>query len=556
CNWTIIPPAYINFTQFTVGGNAMYIKQGESIVRYELVWTVNNQTNATNITSSNPDFSYTFTGRDGMRYKNIKCRVITDQREGIWSNPIESVLVDTTPPNASITKPEQEEVTLVAGKFLVAWSGTDSGSGIDKYDVQKSDDGVAWDYWKTGTNLTQDNFTASAGQTWHFRVRAIDKAGNVGNWSTEKIVSVIGEVQVNWSFIPSTGIIKTGENITIKAAIYSDTDILNVTESYEGNVTNITKNITQISGKRWNVSWVLIEPESGKNQTFRITIKDVNNHSIKRETKFSVVVCMPNENKTCCRGVNGTVCQSSTYQNTICTFGTSVCTSSYEWGSCSGIGPSIEICDSKDNDCDGEIDEGINCQCTPNTTRFICPWGHCNTTGLAEGTYNFESWCLAQEQRCNASGLWGTPTGGRGPRQETCNGIDDDCDGETDDGNPQCCTPEGAERMYGLQNQSLDGIGICKIGIDKCQNGQWVTIQTPQAPTSEICDNSADDDCDGKTDVQDEDCQGWGFEFPWWIFVGLGVGVLVALIVLWIWFRKKGTDLTWENLIKKWTPTE
>src|SRR3989338_3355828 len=43
-----------------------------------------------------------------------------------------------------------------------------------------------------------------------------------------------------------------------------------------------------------------------------------------------------------------------------CSFGTQSCQSNNQWGNCIGeIAPSVEICDGKDNNCDGTIDE--NC---------------------------------------------------------------------------------------------------------------------------------------------------------------------------------------------------
>ena len=58
----------------------------------------------------------------------------------------------------------------------------------------------------------------------------------------------------------------------------------------------------------------------------------------------------------------------------VCTTGVRVrtCQSDYMWsdyGSCNGIQPSTEVCDFLDNDCDGSIDEGLNC--TPCTTTYI-----------------------------------------------------------------------------------------------------------------------------------------------------------------------------------------
>jgi RHS repeat-associated protein len=70
--------------------------------------------------------------------------------------------------------------------FLVEWSGTDGGSGIASYDVQvKAGDG-AWQNWQVGTAETSADYTAGEnGQTYCFRCRARDQAGNVESWPDE-----------------------------------------------------------------------------------------------------------------------------------------------------------------------------------------------------------------------------------------------------------------------------------------------------------------------------------------------------------------------------------
>ena len=76
--------------------------------------------------------------------------------------------------------------------------------------------------------------------------------------------------------------------------------------------------------------------------------------------------------------------------------------------------------------------------------------------------------------------------GGRGPTTEVCNGIDDDCDGNTDESYPQRGTPCGAD------------LGACTRGIEQCMLGQLVCIGAT-GPTVEVCDGK-DNDCDGRLD--------------------------------------------------------
>ena len=71
------------------------------------------------------------------------------------------------------------------------------------------------------------------------------------------------------------------------------------------------------------------------------------------------------------------------------------------------------ICDGKDNDCDGEVDEG-GCECLDNEVRPCGPCGDGQET------------CI--------SGAWSECIGGRVPTEEICNGLDEDCDGHSDNG--------------------------------------------------------------------------------------------------------------------------
>ena len=68
---------------------------------------------------------------------------------------------------------------------------------------------------------------------------------------------------------------------------------------------------------------------------------------------------------------------------------------------------------------------------------------------------------------------------------ETCNGIDDDCDGGVDN--------------YTTNQTCLAGVGACQTtGHIICENGILVCDAVPNNPTNEICGNGIDDDCDGE----------------------------------------------------------
>ena len=144
----------------------------------------------------------------------------------------------------------------------------------------------------------------------------------------------------------------------------------------------------------------------------------------------------------------------------VCTTGTETC-SAGAWGACSGIGPSPEVCDNLDNDCDGVVD-GFSRSCG---------------SGVGE--------CRPGSQVCTA-GMFGSCSGATGPSAELCDTRDNDCDGTTDEGNP------GGGGACG------SSIGECSPGTRTCMGGALVCTGGT-SPGPETCDG-LDEDCDGATD--------------------------------------------------------
>lgn len=86
-----------------------------------------------------------------------------------------------------------------------------------------------------------------------------------------------------------------------------------------------------------------------------------------------------------------------------------------------------------------------------------------------------------------------TPSGCTVTGAETCNNLDDDCDGQVDEGT--------------LSSSATCGVGACQRTIASgCIDGQ-VQECIPAAPQTENCINDVDDDCDTKVDIDDTDCQ-------------------------------------------------
>ena len=195
------------------------------------------------------------------------------------------------------------------------------------------------------------------------------------------------------------------------------------------------------------------------------------------------------------------------------------------WGPCNGdVRPDVDVCDGLDNDCNGTVDDGCACQpgdsraCyggAPGTqgigpcaagpavlrhqagrfrvgavrgadaaaSRAVRSRGQrlrrrgrrrlhlhggrdarllrrarrprAASASAADGTQT----CLA-----GAGGVgsdWGACAGGRLPEAETCNDLDDDCDGVIDDG---CACRRGQTRACYDGPTATAGVGICKAG--------------------------------------------------------------------------------------------
>ncbi|MDI7267166.1 MAG: MopE-related protein, partial [Myxococcota bacterium] len=130
-----------------------------------------------------------------------------------------------------------------------------------------------------------------------------------------------------------------------------------------------------------------------------------------------------------------------------------------------------ERCNGVDDDCDDETDEGF--------PPLTCGVGAC-----------------ARSAPGCADGRTGVCTPGD-PGTEVCdNGIDEDCDGTPDDG---CECADGDEQACYTGPADLRGVGACVEGEQVCTGGSWGSCEGEGRPEAETC-NGTDDDCDGQTD--------------------------------------------------------
>lgn len=133
--------------------------------------------------------------------------------------------------------------------------------------------------------------------------------------------------------------------------------------------------------------------------------------------------------------------------------------------------PPQEVCNGVDDDGDDLIDEG-------NPGGGVACSNGVGACAQA-GTTN----CVAGQLVCDA--VPGAPAA------ETCNNVDDDCDGSVDDNVAQNCYTGPA----GTQD-----VGTCGAGVSTCAAGQWGACQNEVTPVAEICGDGIDQDCSGVAD--------------------------------------------------------
>ena len=135
-----------------------------------------------------------------------------------------------------------------------------------------------------------------------------------------------------------------------------------------------------------------------------------------------------------------------------------------------------EVCNGLDDNCNGTTDESWP------TKGTVCTVG----TGTCQrtGTFTCNGSAPAGPVVCSATaGTAGT---------EVCDGLDDDCDGSTDENWPD----KGAVCTAGLGECLVSGTKICNA---EAPGGPTVCSAVADQAGTEVC-NGLDDDCDGSND--------------------------------------------------------
>ncbi|WP_224367439.1 RCC1 domain-containing protein [Hyalangium versicolor] len=154
-----------------------------------------------------------------------------------------------------------------------------------------------------------------------------------------------------------------------------------------------------------------------------------------------------------------------------------------------------ETCNGVDDNCNLLVDDGIG----PTWYQDADGDGYGNSAKSAQAC-TAPAGYIATPGDCNDSNPSVKPGA-----TETCNGVDDDCSGTVDEGNPggtlACTTGE---------------LGVCAEGVTYCSGGAIHCVPL-HGPSTEVCDG-LDNDCDGQSDetgnlgtyYRDQDGDGYG----------------------------------------------
>jgi hypothetical protein len=183
---------------------------------------------------------------------------------------------------------------------------------------------------------------------------------------------------------------------------------------------------------------------------------------------------------------------------------------------------SPEVCDGVDNNCNGIADDGISCSCLPSAE--VCDGRDNNCNGQVDEGFGVGNSCSVGVGACQRLGYTMCSGGGTvcsaiagNPVGETCNGIDDNCNGTADEGLSCACFPVAetcngrddncngtVDEGYATGSQCSVGTGIClRTGVTVCTANGLTTQCSATSGTpapAELCGNNLDDNCNGSTD--------------------------------------------------------
>lgn len=162
---------------------------------------------------------------------------------------------------------------------------------------------------------------------------------------------------------------------------------------------------------------------------------------------------------------------------------------------CDGeISQQQELCNGLDDDCNGIIDDWVYDREPYNLENECVGPGVCRFAVQK---------CINSQWVCSFPSQYG---------REVCDSVDNDCDGKIDEDSEDEPIFLPDERYVYNADISTLNVGECRAGYRECKNGH-ISVRNMRTPTSEICGNGDDDDCDGLVDEDESDNNASDFLF-------------------------------------------